>query len=529
MIFKIYESKEKSKIKKVEDTIEIYLSNFSDLFSEDGIKRIVIDSMSVFTYGNDNNLLNNMYDAVVNNYDYDRIIEMLGKSNIILFSLAIHSINYGKRTYNLIKNIDTCKEIHFYCNKGNLLETLYLCKKINVPVIIDGTSISLEEYQKILDGYDLNKISNNNILVHYQEYGNDIDINTLYDISCQINYITEKIKQYNLSPLERLIMVYDIVKNNFYHKEINENYLISRTLDNVLNSDYIVCVGYVALINAILKNLDINAKPIFCQAGDGKHCRGIVYLDDEKYNINGVYILDPTWDSKRSGTSDKLDRYNYFLLPIEIAEKTAQTELMSIINISMNELASFECALVKSKCVTEEKALERINIHYYLKMIFSLTNNNYEDFAENIAFYDFLNSEERKNLEYVYQSVINKCNAKDIDVDTFIKALYNTKRIEYYLNEDKLPEEYSTRLKLPNTENISISSIKKSAFARYCKIEKLKCISDNFDDLICYLFYKEYLNGYMSLNINKMMNLDTDDDIKRDILNMKLLKILKVK
>ena len=32
---------------------------------------------------------------------------------------------------------------------------------------------------------------------------------------------------------------------------------------------------------------------------------------------------------------------------------------------------------------------------------------------------------------------------------------------------------------------------------------------------------------YISSNINKVMNLDTDDDIKRDVLNMKLLKILK--
>lgn len=526
MTFKLYDNVDKSKVKKIGDVTEVYLNKFSDLFSKDGIKEIIFNSMSTFSHGNIK-LLNDMYDAVINNYSYNEIIEMLNKNDITFFSLAIHSINYAKRTLDLIKNIDFCNEIHFICNSDNLLEALSLCEKINVPVVIDGTSISLEKYQKILDGYNLSKISNNNILVHYQEYGNDIDINTLYDTSCQINYITMKIKQYNLSPLERLIMVYDIVKNNFYHKEINENYLISRTLDNVLNSDYIVCVGYIALINAILKNLDINAKPIFCQAKDGKHCRGIVYLNDEKYNINGVYILDPTWDSKRSSTSDKLDRYNYFLLPIEIAEKTAKTELIHIINMSINELALFECDFANTEYITEEKTLERINIYYYLKMIFSLTNSNYEDFAENIVFYDFLNSEERKKLDYVYQSVINKCKTKDIDVDTFIKTLYNTKRIEYYLNEDKLPEKYSTRLKLPNTENINISSIKKSAFARYCKIEKLKCISDNFDDLICYIFYKEYLNRYISSNINKMMNLDTDDDIKRDELNMKLLKILK--
>lgn len=89
-----------------------------------------------------------MYDAVINNYGYNEIIEMLNKNDITFFSLAIHSINYAKRTLDLIKNIDFCNEIHFICNSDNLLEALSLCEKINVPIVIDGTSISLEKYQK---------------------------------------------------------------------------------------------------------------------------------------------------------------------------------------------------------------------------------------------------------------------------------------------------------------------------------------------------------------------------------------------
>ena len=41
MIFKLYESKEKCRAKRFHDTTEIYLSRFSDLFVEDGIKKIV--------------------------------------------------------------------------------------------------------------------------------------------------------------------------------------------------------------------------------------------------------------------------------------------------------------------------------------------------------------------------------------------------------------------------------------------------------------------------------------------------------
>ena len=124
MIFKLYESKEKCRAKGFHDTTEIYLSRFSDLFVEDGIKKIVIDSMSLFLFSAKDSLLNDMYEAVVNNYDYNKIIEILNKNDVIFFSLAMQAINYGKRTYNLIKNIDDCKEIHFSCNKDNLLEVL---------------------------------------------------------------------------------------------------------------------------------------------------------------------------------------------------------------------------------------------------------------------------------------------------------------------------------------------------------------------------------------------------------------------
>lgn len=530
MIFKLYESKEKSKAKRFQDTIEVYLSKFSDLFTDDGIRRIVIDSMTLFLFSNNDNLLSGMYEAVVNNYDYNKIIEILYKNDVIFFSLAMQAINYGKRTYNLIKNIDKCKEIHFSCNKDNLLEVLSLCEKINVPVIIDGTSISLEEYQKILEGYDLSKIDSKNIFIHYQEYGEDIDINTLYDTSCQVNYITNKIKKYNLSPLEKVIMVYDIVKNNFYHKEgENENYLISRSLDNVLNSDYIVCVGYIAIINAMLKNLGINAKMIFCQSKSGKHCRSIIYLVDKKYNIDGVYALDPTWDSKRSDAKDKIDKYNYFLLPLEIAERTALTELMSVVNMSLSDVVLLENDFDDSPCTNEEKMIKRIKMQYYLEMLFLLTgNDNYEDFVQSICVYDFLSNKDKEKLKHTYNGMVDKCKTEDIDVDSFIMALYNTKKIEYYLSEDKLPEECSSRLELPSTDSIDISNIKNSIFVRYCKVEKLKKTSkDDLENLICYLLYEDDLNMHLSSSTENIISSGTNDSIKRDMLNMRLLKTLK--
>ena len=95
-------------------------------------------------------------------------------------------------------------------------------------------------------------------------------------------------------------------------------------------------------------------------------------------------------------------------------------------------------------------------------------------------------------------------------------------------NDDKLPEECSSRLELPSTDSIDISGIKDSALTRYYKIEKLKKAKKNdFESLVCYLLYEEHLNEYLSSNIGKIISSSTNDGIKRDMLNMRLLKTLK--
>lgn len=534
MIFYLYESTEKTNVEKINDTVEVYSSSFDDLFTKDGIKKVVLNSIKantcILSLGTSSYFLDDIYEAIVNNYNYDKIIEMLNKNDVIFFSLCIYIINYGKKIYNLIKDINKCQEIHFNCDSSNLLDTLYLCEKINVPAIIDGVNISLEDYQKILEGYDFNRLKGREIAIHYQDYGSNIDTNTLYDTSCQINYITKRIKKYNLSPLERVMLVYDIVKNNYYHKEDQrESYLISRTLDNVLNSGYIVCVGYVAIINAMLKNLDINVIPMICETKRDRHCRSMLYLKDAKYNIDGIYVLDPTWDSKRNNGHENIDKYNYFLLPLFLAERTAHSDFSSVVNLSLSDFKSLEAECTYSDDNNIEEMIKKTSkIRYCLKQLFELVNNNhYDEFIEGVSFYEFLSEEEIKKLENIYRDVFSKYNINDIDVDTFLRLIYKTKKIEYYMYGDKKLEQYSSRLDLPDTTDISILDIKRSTISRYCKIKVLENVKNDMFDILSYLKYEEKLNEYITSGIGTVISKDIATGIKRDALNIKLLKLLK--
>lgn len=139
----------------------------------------------------------------------------------------------------------------------------------------------------------------------------------------------------NLSPFEKYIYAYNIAKkykNYYFSSDSNE----SRSLYNVLENDYIVCVGYTNLLSDLLDKLQIpniqlsvSVDSSYNNVGNGNiplenkpinnafHSRIYVSIVDSKYGINGFYIGDPTWDSY-----DGYDLYNYLALTDEEITET---------------------------------------------------------------------------------------------------------------------------------------------------------------------------------------------------------------
>lgn len=132
-----------------------------------------------------------------------------------------------------------------------------------------------------------------------------------------INNIVSEIKKYDLSTLEQIMYAYDLIRDRVYTKESDEeSKSVSRDLSSVLFGDKIVCAGYIAIFNAVLKGLGINAIDYVLYKKENPkigHVRSMVRVIDDKYNIDGVFLFDPTWDSKKSN-SDKnyLESYRFF-------------------------------------------------------------------------------------------------------------------------------------------------------------------------------------------------------------------------
>lgn len=126
------------------------------------------------------------------------------------------------------------------------------------------------------------------------------------------------------SMFEKYIYAYDIVKNYRPYKEDINDGRSSRDPYCILESDFLVCTGFSLLFGHLLDKLEIPS--IYLESVISKtenesdkirHARRYSYLYDPKYEIDGLYISDPTWDN-----NDKYDLYEYVALtPQEMEEK----------------------------------------------------------------------------------------------------------------------------------------------------------------------------------------------------------------
>lgn len=245
----------------------------------------------------------------------------------------------------------------------NDMNNMFYLKYLNPNAIIDinfkdGFPLELfleniEKYNiknKIAIGVDdknsFNRILFNNLDLFLKH---DIDIKlglNNYSLKTYIDYekrLLEMIKPaMNLSPLERYLFAYNVVKKYKKYKENNEDKRQSRNVYELLDNDYMVCVGYASLLIDLLGKLGITCKDY----GDGVnigfdknknedmvatenistyggHARVEVKIDDDKYNIHGIYIADPTWDNFMDNDSyvhalmtrkehKNMNRENYF-------------------------------------------------------------------------------------------------------------------------------------------------------------------------------------------------------------------------
>ncbi len=157
--------------------------------------------------------------------------------------------------------------------------------------------------------YIINNIATNNTYF-IDEYTLD-EVLTLDDISCMykiIEYLVEDLK--DKSPLEQLYSIYNFLKDRpFLSSGIKDNKYLSRSLNQVLYTNPIVCHGFANYFKAMANALDISVEDTLWK-GEISHISNIVYINDKKYNVVGIFAIDITWDNKKNSIK-------HFLHPIK--------------------------------------------------------------------------------------------------------------------------------------------------------------------------------------------------------------------
>lgn len=422
MFYNLVEGKEN----KIESN-EIILKDFNYILEDDSfiIKKLLLEDQVIKAFKFPDYIISLAVEVVTNKKNINDLNNILITSGIPIYSLIFASISKCKQSYETLKNFKFSNQIIITCNKNNLTKGLNIAQELGKKVIIDGRTISLLEYKKILSLYDIESIENDNIQINYLDQSNMVTLKELYKTALTVDTIAKQIQKYNLSPLEQIIYAYDIVKERKY-KECNEDKDNSRDLEKIIESKYIVCVGHSNLLIAILENIGINSKPLI--STKTKHQRTVVYIKDKKYKIDGVYVFDPCFDSRKS--NDYINNYNYFGLLLNESEIDSPSNTNEINNISYEEFLS----IYEENNLPVELRINNIEkTEYMLKRAFNFINEqSFDAVVDTIKTYIFTNEKEKKFVYEVYKNYYTKYHPPRIKPTTMFNALYNVRLMEYY-------------------------------------------------------------------------------------------------
>lgn len=131
-----------------------------------------------------------------------------------------------------------------------------------------------------------------------------------------INDLIEEVRSKNLSPIEQVMYVYDFVKSFEFSQ--NDVSIDRRQVDCVLMERKAVCAGFSDTFNEILRRMGFKTATLESYVGNTSHMNPIVEIKDSKYDINGIYNFDPTFDSSNQ------DSYAFFGRTMEEINKLKQ-------------------------------------------------------------------------------------------------------------------------------------------------------------------------------------------------------------
>ena len=263
----------------------------------------------------------------------------------------------------------------------------------------------------------------------------------------------KKVKKLDLSPLETALFVYDFVREKPYLLEDeSEDVKESRNIYSVLNNNNIVCAGYSRLYESIMNSLGINCcvLDLMSETYDIGHERNIIKIDDEKYNVHGIFYVDATVDNrcendihnfwlynydgfmKKQEYFDKLDaKYNYSKQQLHFLDDHKLTDIEYIKNCLSYSISDMFKVFGNNMAESNKYNIEQMKVRdCLLHFIEYYYDDIYFDYEHPELLFD-------KYME-LSDRIITDYNAK-LNLSTFMRALIKVRYIENQIDPIKYP------------------------------------------------------------------------------------------
>lgn len=355
-------------------------------------------------------------------YTSKEALDIIEKSKAITINETSISMDFCEGIGNFIRNNPTLKN-----------EEIFLNEEFEI------NHKDLECLLKELDGFNNIKIKLN---------GND-DCVSIEDYKKTVNaieVISERIKKYNLSPLEQMMFAYDLVRDRVYTAESgSESKTQSRDLTSVLFGDKIVCVGYANIYEKVLDSLGIKNMMYSIKNVNPKmpgHRRNIVYVKDDKYNFEGVYYFDPTWDSKKSENDNSyLNSYRFFCCAKDDIDRYTTGKFVD---------RTFE-GYSESSCWEFEEIVEDDGIKKVPRKMISMFNEVSRFIDDKDVINPLVAIDNPAIPEYISQSFNLETTMEDLTrynglffydelkANQLLEIMFNVRKIEYIEEPEKYP------------------------------------------------------------------------------------------
>lgn len=350
----------------------------------------------------------------------------------------LHYFKSDLYKYNVIqKHINDNYEFKILAKSKTELE--YICNFFESVSISNNQNIILRtyniSYEDIFDVINLYRedIFLNNIFIKMDDR-EFVHISIFQEFVLKLIDVKKKVPK-DCSQLETILYIYDIVKNRKYQNiENDEHSMIPRNLSSSFLTDYIVCVGFTKIFNMLLKEYHIPCCEYkFKRKNELGHDISLVNINDEKYNVKGLYFFDPSGDSYIENEKNEV-KYKYFLQTFEdlMYSNIEQDDFHLLLSKSIDTLEKISSSMEKSAQMNQENIFENEKFKESLSQTLDLSEIDYNLFKNYFSeLYSSYNAMEVKANIYKFIIYIKQQFGKSIDEETFINLLMHTHEYDY--------------------------------------------------------------------------------------------------